>query len=356
MVKELDTNGICLSTPEFPIKNTSSTRIPSRFSALMTASDDDDDLSKTTPTVPTTAKITETRQINEICAIESLSIQSNNTQTSDLGGEDWSTAAVHKGSATPHTHRIPKNYTGVSNYGASRRPGGVYVGKNYTNTMRTNTNLSDKQTWETQNKNTVKPLIHNTKDVKRPISNQQSVQGSSRPSIPQYQPLTLEELSPELTIEVYGFTVEWRTPDLKKYLAPMRTTYRIKWQDDTSCWVHFDSPEKATRALETLPGLNDETAPNVLIRRFCGLRNNLEASISSSEDTESINARAVLIYDVPNNWEEVNVDKLLASYSGRYNLKGKSGTTFLAVFESAADAKAVLETVSSHECKIRLSV
>ena len=72
------------------------------------------------------------------------------------------------------------------------------------------------------------------------------------------QPIVLAE---ETTIEMYEFPAALRTADLRKLLSAFEGRYRIKWNNDTSCWVVFNNAEDATAAL-------DITDEYVKIRRY----------------------------------------------------------------------------------------
>lgn len=83
----------------------------------------------------------------------------------------------------------------------------------------------------------------------------------------QLPPLTLAEICDATkSLELHGFPSKYRTGNLRKFveggIAP-GAGYRLKWQNDSSCWVVFDEAESLEKALETLAG--DEF---IQVRRF----------------------------------------------------------------------------------------
>lgn len=71
--------------------------------------------------------------------------------------------------------------------------------------------------------------------------------GQAKKSTSALPPLTLAEISrPETTLELYGFPAKYRTGHLRKFVESVvgeGAGYRLKWQNDSSCWVVFDQPE-----------------------------------------------------------------------------------------------------------------
>ena len=70
----------------------------------------------------------------------------------------------------------------------------------------------------------------------------------SRPSVTERQPIIL---SPMTTVEMYDFPIAFRTNDLKNALNKFTGRYRLKWHNDTSCWVVFNGSEDVDEALST---------------------------------------------------------------------------------------------------------
>lgn len=68
--------------------------------------------------------------------------------------------------------------------------------------------------------------------------------------VARHAPLSIDQLCAERTLEVYSFPAAWRTADLRKFVGTAGPApYRLKWQDDTSCWVHYESADAAAAAL-----------------------------------------------------------------------------------------------------------
>lgn len=68
-------------------------------------------------------------------------------------------------------------------------------------------------------------------------------------------PVSLEEITAERALELYAFPSKYRTSHLRKFVesaVPDVTSFRLKWQNDSSCWVVFDKPEMLQKALEEL--------------------------------------------------------------------------------------------------------
>jgi hypothetical protein len=83
----------------------------------------------------------------------------------------------------------------------------------------------------------------------------------------QLPPLTLAEICDAAkSLELHGFPSKYRTGNLRKFVEggiPSGAGYRLKWQNDSSCWVVFDEADSLTKALEALAG--DEF---IQVRRF----------------------------------------------------------------------------------------
>jgi hypothetical protein len=63
----------------------------------------------------------------------------------------------------------------------------------------------------------------------------------------EYTPTVLSE---ETSVELYDFPSELRTQDLRQLLAGFEGCYRLKWNNDTSCWAVFAEAGEARRFLE----------------------------------------------------------------------------------------------------------
>jgi hypothetical protein len=70
-----------------------------------------------------------------------------------------------------------------------------------------------------------------------------------RSSVTERQPIIL---SPSTTVEMYDFPIAFRTNDLKNALNKFNGRYRLKWHNDTSCWVVFNSSEDVEEAILTV--------------------------------------------------------------------------------------------------------
>jgi hypothetical protein len=94
---------------------------------------------------------------------------------------------------------------------------------------------------------------HSQQQQQQPSSSTSSTQphhSHSQHLRPPREPINLSE---ETTLEFYQFPAAFRTPDLKAALEHFRTgRYRIKWNNDTSCWFVFDGKEARDEALKVV--------------------------------------------------------------------------------------------------------
>lgn len=152
-------------------------------------------------------------------------------------------------------------------------------------------------------------------------------------------PLSLDMLNPEQTLEIYGFPEIWRTTDIKKALSPFEGQYKLKWQNDTSCFLHFQSAELAGAALEQLK-LEDAS-----LRRFSP--ENL-APVTSKPDLANMNAENTIeLFSLPSTWrstEELN--KLLLEFKGKYRVKWRNDNSCFIVFDQSETMKRASDTLS----------
>lgn len=66
-------------------------------------------------------------------------------------------------------------------------------------------------------------------------------------------PVALDEIKPTTALELHGFPSKYRTGHLRKFVDSVtQIGYRLKWQNDSSCWVVFDEPAMLERALAEL--------------------------------------------------------------------------------------------------------
>jgi len=69
-------------------------------------------------------------------------------------------------------------------------------------------------------------------------------------------PVTLEDIKSETALELHSFPAKYRTSHLRKFVESVAhgegAGYRLKWQNDSSCWVVFDSPDVLKKALVEL--------------------------------------------------------------------------------------------------------
>lgn len=57
-------------------------------------------------------------------------------------------------------------------------------------------------------------------------------------------------LSSETTVEIYDFPTAFHTNDIRKLLSGFEGKYRIKWNNDNSCWAVFNEAQDAEEALK----------------------------------------------------------------------------------------------------------
>lgn len=159
-------------------------------------------------------------------------------------------------------------------------------------------------------------------------------------------PVLLEQLSPKLTLEIYDFPESWRTNDIKKILSPLDGKYRLKWQNDTSCFIHFETAEEATNALAELQ------PKNAFIRPFAP-ENVLPAT--AKPDISQMSAENTMeVFSFPPSWHSNELNKLLAAFAGQYRLKWRNYASCYVVFDSAdMMQKAFAEISRETVCKAR---
>lgn len=76
---------------------------------------------------------------------------------------------------------------------------------------------------------------------------------------------------PEVTLEFYDFPPSLRTSDLHGFAhkaAGVDGHYRLKWQNDTSCWIILDSPELADTALAHLKAVQQPDDACIRVRPY----------------------------------------------------------------------------------------
>lgn len=76
---------------------------------------------------------------------------------------------------------------------------------------------------------------------------------------------------PEVTLELYDFPSSLRTGDLHGFVhkaAGVDGHYRLKWQNDTSCWIILDSPELADTALAHLQAVQQADGASISVRPY----------------------------------------------------------------------------------------
>lgn len=139
-------------------------------------------------------------------------------------------------------------------------------------------------------------------------------------------PLAVEQLSPELTLEVYNFPASWRTSDIRKLLNAFEGQYRLKWQSDTSCWIHFEKPEQATSALEQIHEESASFRPfapeNVLL-------------VTPKTELYPTSETTIEIYGFPSTWRAPELNKILTPLANRYRLKWRNEASCYVIFENA---------------------
>jgi hypothetical protein len=141
----------------------------------------------------------------------------------------------------------------------------------------------------------------------------------------QNPPLTVEMLSPENTIELYDFPAVWRTADIRKFMSPFDHQYRIKWQNDTSCFIHFETGELATRAMQELPN------EVVSLRVFAP-----ENVIQQAPKIETLPTpeTTLEVYGFPATWRSDELNKVLENVVGQYRLKWRNDASCFVIFDS----------------------
>lgn len=162
-------------------------------------------------------------------------------------------------------------------------------------------------------------------------------------------PVSLEQLNAEQTLEIYDFPEAWRTSDIRKAFAVFEGQYRLKWQNDTSCFIHFETVEMASRALvEVHPegALIRPYAPENVITP----PSKPEAGLMTTENT-------LEIYSFPSTWHSAELNKLLAGFSGQYRLKWRNDASCYVVFDSTETVQKALSEISKEPaCKVRQHV
>lgn len=76
---------------------------------------------------------------------------------------------------------------------------------------------------------------------------------------------------PENTLELYNFPKEMITADLQSFAGQVpgvENRYRLKWQNDTSCWLICESADLAHNVLDTLSALEQPDDARINIRRY----------------------------------------------------------------------------------------
>lgn len=151
-----------------------------------------------------------------------------------------------------------------------------------------------------------------------------SVAGSGRRT--HAAPVAVEQFTPELTLEIFNFPSAWRTSDIRKFLSPFEGQYRLKWQNDTSCWVHFEEASIASRALLELQ--NEEASLRVF-----GPENVLPV-VPKAEQSPAAET-TIEVFGFPATWRAVELNKLLATWNGQYRLKWRNDASCFVIFDSA---------------------
>ena len=179
--------------------------------------------------------ITESKAI----PIASSSSSSSGTATADkVAGEDWMSVRRNKVPSAPGAKSFAATATAAHNLQQQQQP-------QQQPTLSTSSSLP-RQGF----------LHHGAGGAKSWQSNKQH--HGSHPHPQQHrQPVTIEEISATTAIELYGFPPSHRTSHLRQHLQPWDHKYRLKWQNDSSCWVVFDDPADVPVALEKLVGKGD---------------------------------------------------------------------------------------------------
>ncbi|PJF17334.1 hypothetical protein PSACC_02815 [Paramicrosporidium saccamoebae] len=141
----------------------------------------------------------------------------------------------------------------------------------------------------------------------------------------QNPPLTVEMLSPEHTIELYDFPAVWRTADIRKFMSPFDHQYRIKWQSDTSCFIHFETSELANRAMQELPS-------DVASLRVFAPENVIQQAPKT--EAHSTPETTLEVYGFPATWRSDELNKVLTNVAGQYRLKWRNDASCFVIFDS----------------------
>lgn len=159
-------------------------------------------------------------------------------------------------------------------------------------------------------------------------------------------PVSLDQLNAEQTLEICAFPEVWRTSDIRRVFSSFEGQYRLKWQNDTSCFVHFEGAETAAKALA-------EVHPESATIRPYAPENVLPAS--PRPEAGQMSAENTLeIYSFPPTWHSAELNKLLAAFAGHYRLKWRNDAACYVVFDSAeAMQKAQAEISGDPICKVR---
>lgn len=156
-------------------------------------------------------------------------------------------------------------------------------------------------------------------------------------------PVSVEQFNPEHTLEIFNFPSAWRTSDIRKFLSPFDGCYRLKWQNDTSCWVHFDDPSVASRALSELH--SEEASLRVFAPE------NILPTASKTENSPVPTPETTIeVYGFPATWRAGELNKLLAPWSDQYRLKWRNDASCYVIFETPEaleSARAVLANDAS---------
>lgn len=155
---------------------------------------------------------------------------------------------------------------------------------------------------------------------------------------PYQAPLTIEQLTPDMTIEVFDFPATWRTSDLKKLFANFEGQYRLKWQSDTSCWFHFNSAELAAKAMAEV---SDE---NAKLRPFSA-ENVLPPT--PKVDTQGITPEVAFeLSGFPSTWHATEINNLLAAFAGKYRIKWRHDSQVWIIFDEQEVKDAAMAEVA----------
>ena len=76
---------------------------------------------------------------------------------------------------------------------------------------------------------------------------------------------------PENTLELHDFPKEMITADLQSFVSQVpgvENHYRLKWQNDTSCWLICESADLAHNVFSTLGALEQPDDARINIRRY----------------------------------------------------------------------------------------